>query len=127
MIRFAGAYFFWHYTKALKKLIGNCRTFLLFILHFFSIGILFKTLFKPWQRLGEEYKKGFDIGAFLSSFFINFLMRIIGFLIRLVVIIIGLFFFFSSFIGCIALFIIWLVLPLLIPVFFISGLRLLLL
>ena len=61
------------------------------ILHFFSISTLLGTLFSPWKRLKEDYKKGLDIAEFFTSLAVNILMRILGAIMRSVVILVGLF------------------------------------
>lgn len=126
MIQFGFTYFFWHYTKALRDLSLISKNFLWFTWHFFSIGVLSRTLFAPWQKLDEQYTRGFNVGAFFETFVVNTLMRIIGFLIRLVVIIFGLIILVAVFILEIVIFITWLLLPLIISVLFISGVNLLL-
>lgn len=71
-----------------------------FIVQFFSFAILIKTLFSPWERMGEKYNKGFNIEAILSTFIVNVLMRGLGFLIRVIVLLVGFFFLvFSMIIG----------------------------
>ena len=125
MISFIFSYIKWHYTKAYIDLASMCSDITIFLLNFFSIPVLFKTLFSRWQMLGESYKKGFDVEEMFGTFVLNFMMRIVGFFVRSATILIGL--------GCIAIFlvasaasfIIWTFLPILTVIFFISGFRLL--
>lgn len=125
MIHLFFSYIRWHYGKALIEFSLNSKNFILFLFHFFSIKNLFYTLFAPWQSLGERYKKGIDISAFAEVFILNSIMRVVGFFIRLAVIVAGLItIFFSSILVCI-LFIFWNFLPLIIIFIFISGFRLL--
>ena len=104
-------YFRWHYTKALRDLFLNLKNGLLFVLHFFSLALLIRTLFTPWKRLGEGYKRGFDLGAFFSTFVVNLLLRFVGFVIRFVTIILGLLTLILSFSFALILTVIWIIFP----------------
>lgn len=84
------AYVKWHYGQGLRELLGVIGNFLWFISHFFSFKLLLKTLFAPWKRLGEHYEGGFDLGAFASTLVVNILMRVVGFVTRALVLILGL-------------------------------------
>ena len=126
MFGFAFSYFIWHYTRALAELFVISRDFLWFVYHFFSISILSRSLLSPWQRLDERYKKGFRIGATLETFILNTLMRIVGFLIRSFVILVGLATLALVFVVEIAFFLSWILLPIIIAVLLVSGIRLML-
>jgi len=78
----------------------------------FSIGLLLRTLFSPFKRIQEEKKKGsFKFEDWGGAMIINLLMRFIGFLVRSVIIIMGLvFILLTVVIGVVAL-LFWLVLP----------------
>lgn len=82
-------YLRWHYSKGLKELLFFCSNILWFISHFFSFSLLLKTLFSPWKRMGESYGTGLDLGLIASTFIINSLMRVVGFITRTIVLIIG--------------------------------------
>lgn len=84
------AYLSWHYSAALLALFNIWRNFVWFTYHFFSIGLLTRTLFSPWRRLGEDYKKGsLDVESWFETLVVNTLMRAVGVLVRLAVIIFG--------------------------------------
>jgi hypothetical protein len=40
--------------------------------------------------MGENYEGGFDLAAYASTFIVNTLMRVVGFLTKIVVLLIGL-------------------------------------
>jgi len=84
-------YFLWHYTTALRDLIGLWGNFLWFVLNFFSVGLLARTLFSPWRRL-KEYKRsrGLDLGEALGNAAVNLIMRLVGVFVRAATIIAGL-------------------------------------
>ena len=80
----------WHYTEGFKDLSRNWKSLIFFVLHFFSLGILFRTWFAPFGRLNEEYRRGLDLEAFLETLVANTLMRMVGFVLKTIVIIVGL-------------------------------------
>ena len=83
------AYVKWHYLQGLRELFGVAHNFLWFIANFFSFKLLLKTWFAPWKRLGENYEGGLNISAFASTFIVNSLMRIVGFITKTVVLVVG--------------------------------------
>lgn len=125
MITLITSYLYWHYTEALKDLWQHLKNFLWFVYHFFSIPVLFHTFFMPWRRMGESYPKGLDIAGFLSTFFINSLMRLVGVLMRFFLILMGLFCLFLTFSAGVVACVIWLALPWFAIILLFSGLRLL--
>jgi hypothetical protein len=86
---FFWAYIKWHYGQGLRELFGVSGNFLWFVTNFFSFKLLIKTLFAPWKRLGEHYEGGLDLKAFASTFVVNSLMRIVGFVTKIVVLLVG--------------------------------------
>lgn len=114
-------YIYWHYINAFGSIFLIWRNILYFILHFFSIGPLFKTLFSPWRRLDEKYNKGFDPQAIVETLIVNTIMRVVGFVIRIFFIVFGLLTLIICFIGGILFIIIWITAPLLISTFLFLG------
>lgn len=114
-------YISWHYTKAIADLIYLFKNFIWFIWNFFSIYILLKTLFVPFRKLNVQRTKRFDLEDFFSALITNFLMRLIGFGIRTIFILFGIFslFFFTVFYAL--FFMIWIILPVIILSMFILG------
>ena len=106
-------YVWWHYTRAIKEGFFIWKNFIIAIFNFFSVSLLFRTFFSRFERMGEDYKKGFNIGENLSTFVINTLMRIVGMGIRSIVIIVGLLCVLLAFLFGIILGILWMLFPLL--------------
>lgn len=104
----------WHYSRGFRDLFRNWIFIVSFVFSFFSISFLIKSLFAPWQRLNENYKKGFDPEAFFSTLLVNGIMRVVGFLTRFVVIILGLISTALSFFGGLLVLFLWAIFPLLI-------------
>jgi len=92
-----------------------------FVFSFFSIEALFNTLFAPWKRLGQTYSGGFDIEDFFGSIIINTLMRLLGFSIRFIVILLGLAS--TLIVGLleVCLICIWILMPVLLPFVFVMS------
>ena len=111
-----GHYALWHYGRAYSDMYNIWMNFLWFVFYFFSIGVLLNSLFDPWKRMGEEYPSGFHPELVAQAFIINTLMRLVGFITRLIVISIGLIFASVVFLLGILIFIIWTVMP----VFFVA-------
>jgi hypothetical protein len=82
-------YIRWHYSGGIRDLVHNAISFVSFLSTFFSLGTLFHTLFEPWQRLGEEYTGGFHPEKAASAFLVNTIMRVFGFTVRVVTLIVG--------------------------------------
>ncbi len=114
--------FVWVYFVAPLQFIKIWSDFIWFIYHFFSIRILVTTLFSKWQRIGEvRTKRGFE--ELFSVFVINSLMRIVGFIVRSIVIIAGLITLLLAVLLGIILFILWFILFPLIVITFATGVR----
>lgn len=79
----------WFYIKMPKKIIAGWRNFLLFVLYYFSIKLLLRTLFSPWRKYTEGYPRGIDIKKYLETFIFNMASRIIGAIMRSFLIISG--------------------------------------
>jgi hypothetical protein len=104
-------YVAWHYSIALRDYFRVWGNILWFLAHFFSLSPLLKTLISPWRRLGEQYPSTFDPAEFLAVAFVNFLMRVVGFFIRLCVLLCGGMFLALAFFGGLLLLLMWLVMP----------------
>ena len=114
-------YVLWHYWEGIKNIAALGLNFLRFENHFFSQKLLLKTLFSPYRRMQERYKKGFDVEAFLESAIINFITRLVGFLLRSVILLAsGVANLFTIIAIPIAL-VLWIFLPLLIVALLIAG------
>jgi len=118
-------YFWWHYTEAIADLGRNYFNVLVFLKDFFSLGHLTRNLFAPWRRMAEEYPHKFDLGAFFSVLIVNSLMRLVGFLIRVVSIVAGLIAVMASVPVFVVVLAGWLALPFIVVFLFVLSFRLL--
>jgi len=105
------AYARWHYGRGLREFFGAAGNFLWFVVNFFSFKLLLRTWVAPWKRLGERYEGGFDLSAFASALIVNGLMRIVGFVTKTVVLILGAVSYILVLIFSLFIFIIWILAP----------------
>jgi len=80
-------YLSWHFFDVPKDILRGWKNFLKFGLNYFSISLLFKTLFSHWRKYRWFYPKGFDIGKYIEVFFSNLISRILGAILRIFLII----------------------------------------
>lgn len=83
------SYFIWHFARApraILKIIGN---YLLFCEHYFSISLLLKTLFSPWKRITFEGTRAFSLNKYFEVVLSNLISRILGAIVRTVIICVG--------------------------------------
>ncbi|MFH1170072.1 MAG: hypothetical protein V1704_00690 [Candidatus Vogelbacteria bacterium] len=85
-----GHYLTWHYTTGLLDCLRLLANFLWFVYHFFSVPVIARTLFSPWRRLDEAYRGGFDPQRALETFIVNLLMRVFGFVVRMIFLLVAL-------------------------------------
>ena len=83
----------------------------MFATNFFSISLLLKTFFSPWRRYNWKYPKGFDVVEFFNALISNIFSRIIGAVIRTVLIIIGIIFQVFVAVAGLIIFVGWILLP----------------
>ncbi len=103
----------WHYKVSLVFLWGRWRDFMRFSRDYFSIPFLLKTLFSPWRKYTESKGRGFDITKSLEVMVFNGFSRVMGFILRISVIVIGVIAELLFLIIGLTIIIVWLLLPLL--------------
>ncbi|MEX1027422.1 MAG: hypothetical protein WD049_05365 [Candidatus Paceibacterota bacterium] len=104
-------YVVWHYTRAMRDGARIVRNLVWFCFHFFSIALLARTLIAPFEKLGEQYPQGFHPAKMLSTFVVNILMRVVGAIVRLVVISIGFLSMAAVLLAGVAAFVVWAIFP----------------
>jgi len=117
-------YLWWHYSKAIREILELEKNFLWFFWHFFSIPLLARTLFSPFRRLSEGYKKGFDPWAILESLIVNSISRLVGFFLRAAVLLMGLLVEVVLTLALGPALLLWVLLPFVVVVLFAAGLGL---
>ena len=87
-------FFAWYYNKGLQQVLEIWKNFLFFSWRYFSVAELLLTLFAPWHRDVEIRNwRGWNPLRSSEMLIENFFSRLIGLIVRLVVISIGLIFF----------------------------------
>ena len=111
----------WYYGRAVKDVLAGWRNFVIFVSEYFSIPLLFKTLFSPWKRDITKKPRGLDFKKLFEYLTYNLISRGVGFFVRFVTILIGIIFLLLTAVAGAVLFIIWLVLPLIILGLFVMA------
>ncbi|MDP2951029.1 MAG: hypothetical protein Q8N55_01450, partial [bacterium] len=83
-------WFKWHYIDAFKGLAKAWGNFLWFNLEHFSVKGLLGSLFSHWRGDKSSYGRGFDLKVFLTSLLFNLISRILGAIMRTIVILFAL-------------------------------------
>lgn len=115
-------YIYWHYAVAPMSILGLLRNYLTGAWHRFLVSTHFKTLFAPWHRANPS-----DVGAAHSlddrvlNSIVDFYIRIIAAIVRLVIILTGLIFEVILMFAFMALFIVWLLWPVVLIVLILRG------
>ena len=115
----------WHYGRAFRSLWRIVNNFIYFFYNLFSIPLLLRTLFSPWKKMTEQKQRGLhapqEIFERIAG---NIFVRIIGFIIRIVTVTVGLVFCLGIFVCGLLFTIVWIFIPLITPLSFIVGVRL---
>lgn len=114
-------YLLWHYTKAFGEIRHVWKNIVWFTFHFFSIPQLLRSYLSPWKRMTEERGRSFNFEELASFVIINLISRIVGVLLRTVVIISGIASLFVLLLGIIATYIFWIFAPAIIVLIFYFG------
>jgi len=114
-------YIFWQFWESPKSVLAGWKNFLKFGLNYFSLPLLFKTLFSPWRKYSWSYGRGFDIKRYIEVFFSNLISRILGAIVRIFLIIFGILFEVFILFAGLVVFLGWLILPLLLILGFYYG------
>lgn len=120
-----GDYVRWHYSRAFGELFHLWFNFLWFVIHFFSLKELVVSLFAPWRRMVEEKKRGWSLEDMMSYIIINLLSRVVGFIMRASVVIVGLVCLTITIVTGAVTFLLWLFLPALVVATLLAGFALL--
>ncbi len=100
----------WYYTTAIRNILSLWMNAMWFVTHFFSIPLLTKTLFAPWKRMTDEYRRT-GIEEILATFIMNVMSRVFGATVRLFILACGIV---SLLVTTLMLFVVvatWVVLP----------------
>jgi hypothetical protein len=112
-------FFVWWYTKGIILFFRNFVALLNYLMGMFSVKESIFNLFSPWKRLVSQRRPGLD--GFRDFIIDNLVSRGVGFVMR-VILLIMFFAVTGLYLGLTVVFaIIWLGWPILIPFFIITG------
>ena len=102
----------WWYGPGWLERVSNMRDHIDSTMDYFSIGLLFKTLFSPFRQISAGKVNG-PIGIQTRAFFDRLISRLIGGMVRLIMVLVGIIAIsLYTVIGCIGL-VVWAFIPLL--------------
>lgn len=117
-----GEYLSWHYSLGIVEFARAWKNIHWFLFYYFSIPILLASLFAPFHRIQERRTRGFDPQNWFEVFIVNSMMRIVGAVVRLIVITVGLCTQMVTFLIGAGSFLFFVTAPVAIPASFIIGL-----
>jgi hypothetical protein len=117
-------YIVWHYSTALVSFVRLYKNFWWFTVQYFSIPQLAGSLLSPYKRITERRAGLFDIEAWVGFIIINLISRLIGFIVRICIIIAGIMALIALCLLAVIWYGIWLAAPAIISYCFIYGLYL---
>lgn len=118
-------YLLWHYTRAFREIFHVWSNILWFVVLFFSIPQLMRSWFSPWKRIVEDRGNTWSFEDLAGFIIIGFFSRFIGFVIRTIIITIGLIALSIVIVAGIATYLFWFVAPFSIIVLLSFGVTLL--
>ncbi len=101
----------WHFWEMPKFLVAIWNNYIMFAVNFFSLPQLLKTLFSPWRRNAWVFPKIFDIQEYANVFISNIFSRLIGFGMRIILIIAGAVFQIFILLAGIIIILLWILIP----------------
>ena len=119
-------YLVWYFFDTPKGILRAWRNCLKFNLNHWSVPLLLQTWLSPWRRYRYSYGKGFSFTKYFEVFSFNLISRVIGAIIRSSLIVIGSLMEILILLAGAAVFLFWLILPLLLFFGFIYGCKILL-
>lgn len=109
--QFIGDIFGWWYTKGIRDFFIYLKAIFLKITDIFSVKLLLRTFFSPWKR-DITSMEGLPLNQMLQVIVFNLISRIIGALIKTIILLIYLIALSVFFAISISLLLIWILLPL---------------
>ncbi len=106
-------YILWHYTTAFGEILHVWKNLLWFTYNFFSIPQMLRSFFSPWKRMTEERGNTFNFEDLAGFIIINIISRIVGMILRTIVLFFGLLAILILITGIVLTYIFWLLAPVL--------------
>ena len=121
-------YLVWHYSTAYNDIVHIWWNYIWFVNHLFSVPDVLKSLFAPFKRLQEKKSSILNHPEeFFSNLLVNLIMRVVGFCLRIVIIFMALLGFTVVITAGVLFLTLWSILPVLVVLLFVNGLKTLIL
>ena len=114
-------YLLWHYSRAFYEIFHVWLNLLWFVIHFFSMPQLLRTWVSPWKRMVEGKGEAWNFEDLAGYIIINFLSRLVGFIMRTAILVSGLVSLIFTAIAGFIVYVFWIVAPVAIVGLFVSG------
>ena len=102
----------WFYSKGIEYYLFSWKRSVNWVIHYFSLGLLLKTLFSPWKRLVEiDNSPGFNLQKWFERFTFNLVSVGVGAAVRFILFFVGLVFLAVIFLGGSLGLLFWLAMP----------------
>ncbi|NBD74135.1 hypothetical protein GVX82_03795 [Patescibacteria group bacterium] len=115
-------YFSWHYGRGIRDFLRTWGNLVWFFWHFFAIPLMARTLFMAFRRIETSSRPGFHPDDMAGNLIVNVLMRLLGFFLKMLLILIGLSAILATLLLGGALFLFWLVAPVALVLMLVLGL-----
>ena len=110
-------YLSWHYTAALGSIMKIWTNYIWFISNYFSFKTILISFFRPYKKLTES---NYD-NAGSENIIVSSIMKFVGVVLRLGVILTGSIIYSLNLLFGFLVFVLWLMSPLILTVFFMMG------
>ena len=114
----------WEYGGGIREFIIAWQNIHWFLWRVFSVPLLVWTFFAPFRRTSEGYGRGFDPAALVQVFLVNMVTRLVGVMVRSVLLATALLFQAIIFVAGGFLFFLFLLTPVVIPFSILGGIAL---
>ncbi len=114
----------WYFLDTPKEIMKAWFNFLRFNMHFFPIPFLVRTLFSYWHKTSWNYGRGFSAWRYFDAAVSNTFSRIMGALVRTVLIFLGLIFEVVIFFVGLLFLVLWMLIPFVTAISFMIGINL---
>jgi hypothetical protein len=104
-------YFFWHYSRAFFEIFNIWKNFIWFVGHFFSLRQLTASWFSPWKRTVQGRGEKWNFEDLAGYIIINIVSRIVGAVIRTVIIFLGIVSVLMTIVGGVIVYVFWIFAP----------------
>ena len=118
-------YLEWQFSDVPKSILAGWKNCLKFNLNYWSVPLLLKTLFSHWRRYHYSYGRGLNFGRYFEAFTFNMISRVLGAIMRSVLIILGLLTEIFVILAGAVVFLGWLILPALLIFGLVFGFKIL--